>query len=163
MNYTSQGPGWWQASDGRWYPPEQHPSAVFAYRYPTRQSTNGFAIASLVLAIVGLLGIGAILAIIFGIVARRQIRESGGAQTGEGLALAGIIVGICQIALSAAAIAFLVIGLSSTLPRVLGPLPAKVMRTEFSQRCRIIETTTVLTLPCLQHGPTPAMSTTTRR
>ena len=21
-----QGPNWWQASDGRWYPPEQHPS-----------------------------------------------------------------------------------------------------------------------------------------
>ena len=21
----AQGPGWWQASDGRWYPPEQHP------------------------------------------------------------------------------------------------------------------------------------------
>jgi hypothetical protein len=21
-----QGPGWWQASDGNWYPPEQHPS-----------------------------------------------------------------------------------------------------------------------------------------
>jgi Domain of unknown function (DUF4234)/Protein of unknown function (DUF2510) len=23
---TSQGPGWWIASDGKWYPPEQHPS-----------------------------------------------------------------------------------------------------------------------------------------
>src|SRR4051812_20499156 len=22
---TSQGPGWWQASDGKWYPPEQAP------------------------------------------------------------------------------------------------------------------------------------------
>lgn len=120
MSYTSRGPGWWQASDGRWYPPEQHPNAAFAYRYPVRQSTNGLAVASLVLAIVGILGIGAILAIIFGIVARRQIRESGGAQTGEGLALAGIIVGICQIVLSAAAIALLVIGLSTTLPRFLG-------------------------------------------
>jgi hypothetical protein len=27
---SSQGPGWWQASDGRWYPPEQHPDAVAA-------------------------------------------------------------------------------------------------------------------------------------
>jgi len=25
MSDTSQGPGWWLASDGRWYPPEQHP------------------------------------------------------------------------------------------------------------------------------------------
>lgn len=25
MSDTSQGPGWWQASDGKWYPPEQQP------------------------------------------------------------------------------------------------------------------------------------------
>lgn len=24
----AQGPGWWQASDGRWYPPESHPHAL---------------------------------------------------------------------------------------------------------------------------------------
>lgn len=27
MSNTSQGTGWWQASDGKWYPPETHPSA----------------------------------------------------------------------------------------------------------------------------------------
>lgn len=27
MSDTPQGPGWWQASDGRYYPPEQHPTA----------------------------------------------------------------------------------------------------------------------------------------
>lgn len=26
MSDTSQGPGWWQASDGKWYPPEQAPA-----------------------------------------------------------------------------------------------------------------------------------------
>ncbi len=25
MSDTSQGPGWWMASDGKWYPPEAHP------------------------------------------------------------------------------------------------------------------------------------------
>lgn len=25
---TSQGPGWWQASDGKWYPPEQKPGGA---------------------------------------------------------------------------------------------------------------------------------------
>jgi hypothetical protein len=25
MSDVSRGPGWWQASDGKWYPPEQHP------------------------------------------------------------------------------------------------------------------------------------------
>ncbi|MBO9706549.1 MAG: RDD family protein [Arthrobacter sp.] len=28
MSDTSQGPGWWQASDGKWYPPEQAPAAA---------------------------------------------------------------------------------------------------------------------------------------
>jgi hypothetical protein len=28
MSTWSQGPGWWQASDGRWYPPETHPNAL---------------------------------------------------------------------------------------------------------------------------------------
>ncbi len=27
MSDTSQGPGWWQASDGKWYPPESAPTA----------------------------------------------------------------------------------------------------------------------------------------
>lgn len=51
--------------------------------------TNGMAIAALVLSIVccGPLGV------ILGFIARKQIRESNGAQTGDGLALAGIIVG----------------------------------------------------------------------
>ena len=30
---ASQGPGWWQASDGKWYPPEAQPGAV-----PTAQT-----------------------------------------------------------------------------------------------------------------------------
>lgn len=25
MSQTAEGPGWWQATDGNWYPPEQHP------------------------------------------------------------------------------------------------------------------------------------------
>jgi hypothetical protein len=28
MSDTSQGPGWWQASDGKWYPPEQQPAST---------------------------------------------------------------------------------------------------------------------------------------
>ncbi len=63
----------------------------------TRQSTNGLSIASLVLGIVWFLGIGSILAVIFGFVSRRQIKASGGRQTGEGMALAGIILGFLGI------------------------------------------------------------------
>lgn len=38
MSDHPQGPQWWQASDGRWYPPEQHPNAQHAaVKYPPPQ------------------------------------------------------------------------------------------------------------------------------
>jgi hypothetical protein len=52
------------------------------------------AIASLVLSLVWLSGLGSLLAVIFAIVARRNIRESRGSQTGDGLAIAGLVIGI---------------------------------------------------------------------
>jgi hypothetical protein len=53
----------------------------------------------LVCSIVGLLffALPSVLGLIFGFVARSQIRRSNGMQTGAGLALAGIIVGIAVI------------------------------------------------------------------
>jgi hypothetical protein len=65
------------------------------------QSTNGLAIASLILGIVGWIpcGIGSILAVILGFVARTQIRDSRGRQGGDALALAGIIFGFVAIGL----------------------------------------------------------------
>ena len=38
MSDVSQGPGWWQASDGKWYPPEQRP----ADPAPTATQTGGY-------------------------------------------------------------------------------------------------------------------------
>jgi hypothetical protein len=35
MSDSSQGPGWWQASDGRWYPPQSHPTQQVASAPPT--------------------------------------------------------------------------------------------------------------------------------
>ncbi len=61
--------------------------------------TNGLAIASLVLSILGLFcGIGAIAGIVTGFIARSQIRRTG--QAGDGLALTGIIIGFVSIVLS---------------------------------------------------------------
>jgi hypothetical protein len=54
---------------------------------------NGMAIASLLLAVLWLAGIGAVLALVFGYRARSEIRKSAGGQTGSGLATAGIILG----------------------------------------------------------------------
>ena len=55
------------------------------------------AVASLVLGLIFIIPlIPAILAVIFGIVARRQINRSESRYTGKGLATTGIIVGIVQ-------------------------------------------------------------------
>jgi hypothetical protein len=60
---------------------------------------NGLAIASLVCSCAGfVLFLPAVLGVIFGFVARSQIRRSGGTQGGDGLAIAGIIVGFAWIA-----------------------------------------------------------------
>ena len=87
MSDTAQGSGWWQASDGRWYPPDARPgvppppeAASAGWSSPPggsgsgwgtpssstpgpwaqapasqyRASTNGFAVAALVLGIIGI-------------------------------------------------------------------------------------------------------------
>jgi hypothetical protein len=62
------------------------------YPYPGQSAgTNGMAIASMVLGILWLYWIGSILALIFGYVARKQIRERH--QGGDGMAIAGIVLG----------------------------------------------------------------------
>ncbi|MGO8871061.1 MAG: DUF4190 domain-containing protein [Acidimicrobiales bacterium] len=169
MSDVSQGPGWWLASDGKWYSPEQapgyaspppmpngtvappgaaapgpgvppYPGAPTAgsygpppvaagygvpaggtgygpppdpgygygygyggggpYGYVPARRTNGLAIASLVCSFFfWLYGVGAVLAIVFGFIARSQIKRSGDTQQGNGLALAGIIIGFVGIVL----------------------------------------------------------------
>jgi len=99
-------PGWWLASDGRYYPPEQAPWAppvpsppgYQPYGVPLAHGTNGLAIASLVLGIIWIYWIGSVLALVFGYVARRQIDASGGRQTGRGMATAGIVLGWIGVA-----------------------------------------------------------------
>lgn len=80
-------------------PYQTYPPAPYPYVMPPTRSTNGLAIAALVVACVGVLGlcayglggwIGTVGAIL-GHVARRQIAERG--QGGDGMALAGVIVG----------------------------------------------------------------------
>ncbi|HZA34266.1 MAG TPA: DUF4190 domain-containing protein [Vicinamibacterales bacterium] len=67
------------------------------YGYQSTPKTNGLAIASMVLGIVGVIpycfAVCSILALVFGYIARRQIDESGGTQGGRGMAIAGIILG----------------------------------------------------------------------
>jgi hypothetical protein len=69
-----------------------------------RPGTDGFAIASLVLGIVG----GSVLAIIFGFVARSRIKRSGAG--GKGLALAGILLGFAWLALIGVIVVLAIVG-----------------------------------------------------
>lgn len=111
MSDTSQGPDWWLASDGRWYPPTDHPGYVLAppdpsytntqysgyYGGPPFRPTNALAIASLILSIVWVFGLGSVLAVTFALVALSKITASNGAQRGSGLAIAGLVIGICGL------------------------------------------------------------------
>lgn len=63
----------------------------------------GVGVASIVLGCCfALFGLGGIASIILGVQARREITASGGMQTGEGLAIAGIVTGIVAVLLGAA-------------------------------------------------------------
>jgi hypothetical protein len=156
MSDTAQGPGWWLASDGKWYPPElwtgpptagpavagpapwstppgqvqlpaygaapspglqpytgapyasygpqPQPGAYAPYDQPVAydgpaQKTNGLAIASLICSCAGILVIPLIAGVVLGFVARSQIKQSRGTQRGDGLAIAGIVVGFGWAAL----------------------------------------------------------------
>lgn len=63
---------------------------------PIPQTTNGMSIASLVSGILGFTlcpGLGSILALVFGYIARGQIKRSEGREGGNGMAVAGIVMG----------------------------------------------------------------------
>jgi hypothetical protein len=65
--------------------------------------TSTMAILSLISGIagwLGLFGLGGILAIVFGHVAKNEIRKSGGWVTGDGLATIGLVLGYANVALS---------------------------------------------------------------
>ena len=61
--------------------------------YPQPVGTNGFAIAALACALVGLVcfGTGSFLGIVFGFIALNQIKRTG--QNGRGMAITGIVIG----------------------------------------------------------------------
>jgi hypothetical protein len=137
---VSGGPGWWRASDGRWYPPDQRPGPPVPPRraatapgnppnprdaQPGRgtpvdrrpywwagpgsvPTTSGLAIASLVLSILWIGGLGSLLAVIFGAIALSKINRSGGWVRGRGLAGAGLTIGVVGLLGTVALVAGLI-------------------------------------------------------
>jgi hypothetical protein len=79
-------------------PSEAGPPQSFHYppyqAYPlVAPKANGYAIASLVLGILWVFWVGSVLALVFGYIAKAQIEQSRGAQSGRGMAIGGIVLG----------------------------------------------------------------------
>lgn len=70
-----------------------------ADNHPPKRTTNGLAVASLVLSLLWLAWLGSLLGVIFGLVARRQITRSAGWQRGGGIAIAGVVIGFLGLLL----------------------------------------------------------------
>jgi uncharacterized Zn finger protein (UPF0148 family) len=93
-------------------PPPPPPPPVVSYS--TSVQTSGMAIASLVMGIAGwtlLPLLGSILALVFGYAARREIRQRPDELTGEGLAIAGLVLGWIMVGLSVVGLCLGVIAL----------------------------------------------------
>ena len=88
--------------------PQQY-GQPYPYPYAPPQRTNGMAIASMVLGILWLYWIGSILALVFGYVAKKQIRERG--EAGGGMATAGIVLGWIGVGL----FAIVLVGLAASV------------------------------------------------
>ena len=84
---------WW---DGGQWSDHSAPAAPMVYA----SSTDGLAVASLVTAVVGI----PVVPIVLGMKARTRIRESGHRIDGDGLAIAGIVIGWIQVAIVAVVI-----------------------------------------------------------
>ena len=83
-------------------------------QFQPSRGTNGLAITSLILSIASFVAlplIGSIGGVVCGHIARGQLRRSREYEQGDGLALAGVIVGWIGIAFYVGLIALIVIGL----------------------------------------------------
>lgn len=79
------------------------PDYTYSAPGPAASRTSSMAVISLICGIaawLGIFGLGGLLAVIFGHMAKGEIRKSGGTVTGDGMATAGLILGYANIALA---------------------------------------------------------------
>jgi len=94
-------------------PPPPPPPGADQGGFYQPAKTNQKAVWSMILGILGLVCCGlfaGIPALILGNIAKNEIASSGGAQTGDGMAKAGVILGIIAIAISVLSIILLALG-----------------------------------------------------
>ena len=141
--WSADGKWWWDGA--KWAPAAPNPSPQVAMLAPVQvpmayqqpgtpvapiyvqgPRTNGSAVASLVIGILSWFLcpiVGGIAAVIFGHVARGQIRRTG--EGGSGLAIAGLILGYAHIAVYGAFAVFwlLLLGGMAGMIGVIGTMP----------------------------------------
>lgn len=115
MSQQPPPPGWDQP---RPQPPPPPPPAGQPYgppggygyqpQPPPSRGVNGMAIASMICSVMWMYGVGSVLAIIFGSIARRQIRERG--ESGGAMATAGLIIGVLGLIGAVLVISLVIIG-----------------------------------------------------
>lgn len=116
QGYVPASPGY-QPLPPPGYQPPPPPGYGYGYGYqsaPLQQRTNGFSIASLVLGIVWIYWIGSVLALVFGYIAKNQIDQSNGTQSGRGMAIAGIVLGWIGVATLVLVIFLAAVGAASS-------------------------------------------------
>ena len=77
--------------------PPPPPTPDFVQYGPATPKTSGLAIASFVLSLLWIAGVGSLLAIILALKARQSIKRSQGRESGDGLAIAGLVIGILGV------------------------------------------------------------------
>ena len=121
MSEQSQGPGWWQASDGRWYPPESRPAtapppqpawqpAAAGAPVDHPQGTTILILGILSLVVCGVLGP---VAWVMGNNALAEIDRTPTAYRNRGNVQAGRICGIIATVLLALGVVFAIIILAA--------------------------------------------------
>jgi Domain of unknown function (DUF4190) len=114
-----------QPSPGPWQPPRPpppvpppgqqywHPQGPPppGYGSPESPGINGLAIASMICSVTWTYGPTSLLAIIFGLIAKRQIRERG--QRGGAMATAGIVIGSIGLVIAIVLIAVFILAAAS--------------------------------------------------
>jgi hypothetical protein len=90
------------------------PAGLRPYAPVAAPSTNGMAVASLVLGILWIYWIGSVLALIFGYIARQQIEQHQGMQGGRGMATAGIVLGWIGVGFLVLFVLLFVLGMATS-------------------------------------------------
>lgn len=90
--YSQPSPGPSSAPDVR---PQDGPLQDGQLQDGAGRSTNTLAVVALVASLLGLVcsGVGGLVGLVLGVVARKQIAASDGTQTGDGVALTAVIIG----------------------------------------------------------------------